>query len=835
MPAATTNAQGTSNNITIDLNFDNMSLSFEKHNDYDMVSMPGCRFITNIGEPMLLTKSVFVAVPSHATVKSIEVVEYSKEVLPGNYTILPAQPPVPTMAHTLQGPVQQGQVYNSSDAYPGSLYGRMHVGSLRDYKILSFRVFPLQYKPALEELILYEHIVLNVTYTTPRFAPAPVTVKPEKDEFYNIVKGLVQNPGNVDEYWQPIKMQYPAPSPQPAPEGLPADDVEYVIITGSSLENEFQRLADWKTKKGVLARVVNVSWITSNYAGNDTQEKIRTFISDAKTAWDAKWVLLGGDVGIIPDRGCYGRVDGEPSDYWCNDIPADLYYSDLDCNWDVNGNLIYGEVNDSVDLYPDVFVGRAPVDTVAEVQTFVNKTLLYEKSPPSDNYTLNILFLAEYLNGDANDGGITKDLINDSYIPDTFNITELYQRYGNLNKSSAMAKFNAGCNIVNHIGHGSTGSISVASGSIGNSDADSLANSPENFIFYSTSCYSNNFENDSLSEHFMNNANGGSVGYVGNSRYGWYWPCHPGEGPSDLYDEEFFNATFNNSIYNLGETVAYSKIRYIPDSLEDGNAMRWIQYALNLLGDPELPIWTSTPENFTVAKPFHIPAEEQTFIINVSGSGTVSVQDAVVCIQKTGCDDEIYNVSETNTSGKVELTINPSIGKLNVTITKHNYRVYEGEINVYSVISTNSAGVEHNEYLPGENVSVKAEGLSPNTNYTIWIQNSPVNEGKTLNASEDPSSAQENVTTDDSGNLNVTLIWQIPEGQAETYHEYDIVFDKQDDCENTGKYNADYDGIDSAGVAGFVAPIPELATVVLFGVGLLVLAGYIMYRKSRKE
>ena len=46
--------------------------------------------------------------------------------------------------------------------------------------------------------------------------------------------------------------------------------------------------------------------------------------------------------------------------------------------------------------------------------------------------------------------------------------------------------------------------------------------------------------------------------------------------------------------------------------------------------------------------------------------------------------------------------------------------MYEGEINVYPVISTNSAGAERNEYLQGENVSVKAEGLSPNMNYTIW-------------------------------------------------------------------------------------------------------------------
>jgi hypothetical protein len=813
-------AKDTSDSITIDLHFSESSLSFEKHNDYDIVSMPGCGFMTNIGEPMLLTKSVFVAVPAHATVKNIEVVAYSKTVLPGEYTILPAQPPVPTMAGAASDFVPPGPVYNSSNIYPGSLYGEMNVGSLRGYKILSFRVFPLLYKPAEKELILYDHIVLDVTYTTPRFAPAPAAVKPEQDEFYHIVKRLVQNPGDVDERGRPIRMRYLTPSLQPAGV-LSADDVEYVIITSSSLENEFRRLADWKTKKGVPARLVNVSWIVSNYAGNDTQEKIRNFISDAKTTWDTKWVLLGGDTSIIPDRKGYGYTEG-----YTASIPADLYYSDLDGNWNADGDSTYGEVEDNIDLYPDVFVGRASVDSVAEAQTFVNKTLTYERTPPMD-YELDMLFLAEKLwNDPATWGGDAKNVLDTRNIPPKYDpITKKYEMYGNASREIAIDEMNAGPHIVNHVGHGGYSGFSV-NGWVSRGDADGLTNSPKNFILYTISCNSNSFDRDCVAEHYMNNDNGGSVGYIGNSRYGWFEPGYPGEGPSDLYDQEFFNATFNNSIYNIGETVAYSKIRYIPDSQEDGDAMRWLQYALNLLGDPELPIWTGTPESFSVAKPFHIPAEQQTLVINVSGSGPGPVEDAVVCIQKIGTEDESYNVSKTNESGAVNFTINPGVGILNVTITKHNYRVYEGEINVYSVISTNSTGVERNEYLPGENVSVKAEGLSPNTNYTIWIQKNPVEEGDVLNASEDPSTEQENVTTADNGNLaEITLIWAIPEGAPKTYQEYDIVFDKQDDGDNTGKYNANSDGIDSAGVVGFLAPVPELPTIVLFGAGLIMLAG----------
>nr|QNO41759.1 hypothetical protein CNIJDLFC_00005 [Methanosarcinales archaeon ANME-2c ERB4] len=248
-----------------------------------------------------------------------------------------------------------------------------------------------------------------------------------------------------------------------------------------------------------------------------------------------------------------------------------------------------------------------------------------------------------------------------------------------------MDELNRGCNIVNHIGHGGYTGFYVGSGRIGNSDASSLTNSPRNFILYTISCNSNNFERDSVSERYMNNEDGGSVGYIGNSRYGWYDPeVPPGEGPSDLYDREFFNIALSESAYRLGEVVGYSKVRYIPLSQEDETAMRWLQYAINLLGDPELPIRTETPRNFSISIPSQIPARKQTLVIGVSeigDHGSVQVRNATVCIMKGG---EVYNVSKTDASGLAEFAIHPDAGELDVTVTKENYHVYEGVIDIYS-------------------------------------------------------------------------------------------------------------------------------------------------------
>jgi hypothetical protein len=107
--------------------------------------------------------------------------------------------------------------------------------------------------------------------------------------------------------------------------------VDYLIITDNHLWNEatitptgsagdlvaaFQRLADWKTKRGLKARVVSVSDIVNGVYGGfvagarDLQEVIRNFLKWAYSAWGISWVLLGGDVSVVPVRRVAGALEG---------------------------------------------------------------------------------------------------------------------------------------------------------------------------------------------------------------------------------------------------------------------------------------------------------------------------------------------------------------------------------------------------------------------------------------------------------------------------------------------------------------------------------------------
>jgi hypothetical protein len=127
------------------------------------------------------------------------------------------------------------------------------------------------------------------------------------------------------------------------------------------------------------------------------------------------------------------------------------------------------------------------------------------------------------------------------------------------------------------------------------------------------------------------------------------------------------------------------------------------------------------------------------------------------------------------------------------------------------IFSCDSDGNPEDQFAPGETVYVTGTNLAASTGYKLWIQNDAVSVGNSLATGEDPSDAQEFVSTDASGTLPVTAIWAIDPGAAVTHTGYDIVADNQA-AGVTGIYNASSDLLDSASTTGFVAPVPYVFT-----------------------
>ena len=138
---------------------------------------------------------------------------------------------------------------------------------------------------------------------------------------------------------------------------------------------------------------------------------------------------------------------------------------------------------------------------------------------------------------------------------------------------------NAGPHVVSLSGHGNSGGCCGAE--IGM--ASSLMNGWHSFIGYADSCLTNQFDaDDAFSEELLMNASGGAVGYVGSTRFSWIEM-------GDEIQRGFFHRLKTTRHLGLAND---SKVHAVDFSYWHAYA-RWGMYAINLMGDPEMPVWRS--------------------------------------------------------------------------------------------------------------------------------------------------------------------------------------------------------------------------------------------------
>ena len=639
--------------------FSASDLRFEVFEGYDVVSLEGTDRLTTPGEPMLPALNAELLLPPGKTAAAVSVDYGGTVILPGEYTVLPAPRPVSfSTDKTAEIPHQDDRTYRSVLPYPCEVARLAGAGSLSGYSIAEVAVTPLQYVPATGELMLHTKVTVTVAVITAgdlRHSPAPSAAAGR------LVAARIANPEALTLY-----------EPR-GTAGEAADGISYLVICPDEFVSAFEPLAEWKTRKGVPAAIVTVEEILSDplFEGGDAAEEIRNCIRHYRDAHGLAWVLLGGDTASVPARAAY--------DFFHDlGIPCDLYYSDLDGSWNEDGDSRWGEVGeDSIDMHADVYVGRAPVETVAEAETFVEKVLLYEGGVLGlpDDHQLRMLFLAEILWDDPDpytDGGEALDMIESESVPGRFApVTKLYQSAGSLDHGAAMSQLNAGCGIVVHEGHANIAAVGLGPDALTAADLSALTNGSRVGLWYSIGCWSAAIDYDTFGEHWLNNANGGGVAYVGNSRYGWACPGYPGQCVSDLFSRRFFESLFVKELSHAGLVHADAKEQYVSVSRDD-DYMLYAMYELNLLGDPEMPIWTDAPSPLDVSHTCSVESGGAVVVeVGVTSQGT-PVEGAVVCL----CDlsQSVYEISVTGPSGQATLTVEAGdiSGPASLTVTAGN-------------------------------------------------------------------------------------------------------------------------------------------------------------------
>lgn len=632
--ASVTPVPGTNNepeyNIVLDFTFSKPQLKGiqVKSGIYDRVTVEGLLNTYDLGKPCLPVKPLKILLPQGRDIKNIKVMASDKKSLGADFNVEVGSKLVPLIVEKL--PHEQSNPIKVTDS-TFSLFSMVGVYNFRGFDILHVNLHPVQYVAETGELLYYDY--MKIIVETKESTVNKVFRALPQD--YSFVQQIVDNPSFIQTY---------KTNPEIKPSSL--ETYAYVIITNEQLKNAngeytFQDLAAFKEDQGLTTKIVTVEEIVNNpdygvfgkwgdanesnpfyeseITGNleyfdNTSARIRNFIRHAYMEWETDYILLGGDAdvineedNIIPLRGLFANESGLPLDGLQeeeeDDIPSDVYYACLDGNYNYDCDGHFGECADrndyeeidEADLYAEVWVGRACVDSEEEVSNFVMKTISYQTSGGS--YLSKILFIGEYLGSAFYSpwGGDYKDVM-EPWIPSQYDLEKLYDRDdpdNNWNPLELIERLSdSPVQFINHDGHGNHDYILKM-----HSDTIRTLTNEEFFFIYSHSCLTGSFDNwncwssyqedDCIAEILTAELSSGAYACILNARYG-LGSEDSIEAPSGAYDESFLKALFTENIREVGPANHYSK----EDNVWriDENGMRWCYYQTNLFGDPHLSI-----------------------------------------------------------------------------------------------------------------------------------------------------------------------------------------------------------------------------------------------------
>ena len=654
--------------------FDQDDLVITVQGGFDNIEFRGGVGLIQPGAPRVPRVMERVLIPSGAEPSGVELVAAEWTTIPGRYNLAPAQPevPLPMPGRTSnQATYAQDQAVYSVDAYyPVSCVRLLESTTLAGYRMASVELRPVRVNPVSGELQLATRVEYRLDFDAGN-RDACVPSKEQREYYAGMVRAMVVNHNDVGRFAPSVRRSTALT--------LPDGHYEYVVISAPPLDTCFDRLTAWKTAKGVPATTVLLSYITANYTGYDTPEKIRNFIKDAYQNWGTRYVLLGGSAdhktsghNIVPTRDCWYIVQ-EVGSYNDEDtIPCDLYYGGLDGTWDADADHIYGETNDQADMVSEIFVGRAPVRNVAQAQNFVNKTLTYEQSPPT-GYLRKLLLPTAILWSSYEERPMQESIAR--MTPSGWLDAKLYERTGSLSRQRMRDSMNSGYGLGHWVGHGNENGIYMGgSAYLNSSDADALTNGNKLGVYSSIACFTGAWDEvpggDCFAEHLMNRVGGGCVGIAMNSRYGYGAPPNPG--PSELLDTVFHSRILNHPEYHAGQALAFSRAWWAPYA--NSGMMRFCIYELNYHGDPELPVWTEEPMALSASHPGVVNIGNGIpYSVTVTTAFDAPVESALVCLKK---GTEVDVKGWTNSSGQVTLYVSPQTpGPMPMSASARNHFV----------------------------------------------------------------------------------------------------------------------------------------------------------------
>ncbi len=570
-------AFGLANAVTYEFTVDPIGWNLRTDNGYPL--------IMEAGNPALPYVPVRLLVPFGMRVADVVVTKSEARVIATGIMLDHVREPQPVSLPSPDQTLRNTAVWNADLPYPAKDYDYLGSQYYRGYQIALMNVYPWRYNPVSRQILASQEVSISLVLTPDiELARDKAKFITYDDRTLQMLTLMVKNPELASTYR--FATAYSDNNPRSRLIDL-SNPKKMIIITDSIRAPWFNDYVTWRNAQGISTGVFLTNDIYSEYTGVDNADKVRNFIIDAYHTWanspiPLQYVILGGDDEVVPERGVFGQV-GQYTDLR---MPSDLYFSNLDGNWNTNGNNIYGEVADQVDYIPEVHIGRFTAETQIEFDNIFRKTRYYVDNR---SYSNNIaIMFGENLNWNPLTWGCDyKDDVA-QYIPDNYYLITHYQRDGTYSGSIVFNAIQNGANVMNHMGHANENYLMGQGGST----VQQMTNTEYGFL-YSQGCYPAAFDQrtsgdgEAVGEH-LGMASGGVFAFIGNTRYGWYMPGSI-NGPSQYYDRSYFIGMFDNGHTRLGDAFTFSRLDNLNAAMSVP-VMRWCYFQMVLFGDPSIEV-----------------------------------------------------------------------------------------------------------------------------------------------------------------------------------------------------------------------------------------------------
>ncbi|MCL1969694.1 MAG: C25 family cysteine peptidase, partial [Bacteroidetes bacterium] len=618
-----------------------------------------------------------------------------------NIEIAPSKGNLPRNIDPQSVPYTKGDVYSQNKFYPENIVRMREPFIMRDVRGQSVDVYPVQYNPVTKVLRIYSDITVTVRHTTAHgineftHQKRHQSIEPQFDEMY---KSLFINSSVFQG------------------RGYPTEEAgEILIICYPAFMNAMKPYVDWKRTIG--RKTTLVSTAETGTTGAAIKAYIQNYYNNP--ANNLAYILLVGDAAQIPTLGT-------------SEVSSDIEYAKLAGN----------------DNFIEALIGRMSAETVAHVQTQVERTINYERNlTTTDTWIGKAIGLAHNEGlGSGHDGGEAdyQHINNIRTRLLTYGYNPVYQEYtGNCpgvpytTIAQISQRFNDGVGIANYCNHGTQTAWTFGdwTTTYSNTEVNQLQNMGKLPFIFSVACRNGHFtfSQPCFAETWLratqNNQPTGAINtFMSTIVLSWVPPM--------TAQDEFVNicidlpSQYSGQQPGIKRTFAGAALNatqkmimvHGSDAIEDYNS--W-----TVFGDPSLMIRTKTPQEMTV---FHLPIiyiGTNEFSVNCDANGATVAMSTIV-------DNEVVILGTGVVNGGIaNITLFEPIATpcdITIAITARDKVTYLGEISAIPlsgpyIVPTGYAVVGNDEKLTyistnaGIEVTLNNVGIEVTNRLTVTI------------------------------------------------------------------------------------------------------------------